>query len=269
MTPSILILTEITEEQLPRNSGRPDAQTLALACDGCFAGGGTATAASPFSVIKQVEDGRRAALTIERFLQKVSLTAQRDMEGSRTTRMYTVTTGIPSTAQILPADPAAGYTSDSARQEAGRCIQCECLECVKQCVYLQEFKEYPKTLIRKIYNNQAIVQGTRAANKLINSCSLCMQCTTICPHDFPVADVCRTSRQGMVQDNHMPPSAHEFALEDMRFSLSEFCILSRHQPETSASRFLFIPVVSLPDQPRRLLKTVIGFSVSKWSAALV
>jgi hypothetical protein len=45
----------------------------------------------------------------------------------------------------------------------------------------------------------------------------------------------------MVDNNHMPPSAHDFALEDMRFSLSEFCTLSRHQPGTSASRFLFYP----------------------------
>ncbi len=234
-------LDEIAEDQLPSNSGRPDPQTLALAHDGCFAGGGIAADSTTFSVIKQVEDGRRAALTIERYLQKVSLTAQRDMEGARTTQMYTVTTGIAPAAQIIPAEPSTGYTGDEAIQEASRCIQCECLECVKQCVYLQEYKEYPKTLVRKIYNNQAIVQGTRSANKMINSCSLCTQCTTICPNDFPVAEVCRTSRQEMVRDKHMPLSAHEFALEDMSFSLSEFCTLNRHQPGTSASRFLFYP----------------------------
>jgi Fe-S oxidoreductase len=155
--------------------------------------------------------------------------------------MYTVTTGMPHLAQILPADPATGYTAAEARQEASRCIHCECLECVKQCVYLREYKEYPKTLIRKIYNNQAIVQGTRNANKMINSCSLCGQCTSICPHDFPVNEVCRTTRQEMVRTRHMPPSAHDFALEDMRFSLSEFCTLSHHQPGTTASRFVFYP----------------------------
>ena len=234
-------MDEIASSQLPIDSGRPDPQTLALAHSGCFAGGGITSDMTPYSVIKQVEDGRRAALTIERYLQKVSLTAQRDMEGTRTTRMYTVTAGMAPAAEIIPADPAAGYTSDEARREAVRCIQCECLECVKQCVYLREFKEYPKTLIRKIYNNQAIVQGTRAANKMINSCSLCTQCTTICPNDFPVAEVCRTSRQGMVHDQHMPPSAHEFALEDMEFSLSKFCTLSRHQPGTSTSQFVFYP----------------------------
>ena len=244
---------EIDLTALPWVAGAPDPLTLAVAKDGCFAGGGAGSGG--YSVIKQVEDGRRAALSIERCLQKVSLTAQRDKEGACPTRMHTVTQGVAPAAEVLPADAEAGHTAAEARAEASRCLQCECLECVKQCVYLREFKEYPKTLVRKIYNNQAIVQGTRNANRMINSCSLCGQCTVICPHDFPVAEVCRTTRQEMVAAGHMPPSPHEFALEDMRFSLSEHCRLSRHQPGWSSSRFLFYPGCQLagsaPEAVRR------------------
>ena len=246
---------EIDAQLLPFAVGQLDPLTLALRHAGCFAGGGIPEGASVFSVIKQVEDGRRAALTIERYLQKVSLTAQREMEGACTTRMYTVTTGMPHLAQTIPADLATGYTAAEARQEAGRCIHCECLECAKQCVYLREYKEYPKTLIRKVYNNQSIVQGTRNANKMINSCSLCGQCTTICPHDFPVADVCRTTRQEMVRDGQMPPSAHDFALEDMRFSLSSLCTLSRHQPGTASSRYVFYPGCQLAGSAPEAVKS--------------
>ena len=245
---------EIGPDLLPFATDPLDPLTLNLPHEGYFAGGGI-VAGTPFSVIKQVEDGRRAALTIERYLQKVSLTAQREMEGACTTRMYTVTTGMPHLAQIIPADPAIGYTAIEAQQEAGRCIHCECMECVKQCVYLREYKEYPKTLIRKIYNNQAIVQGTHNANRMINACSLCGQCTTICPHDFPVADVCRATRQEMVRTNHMPPSAHDFALEDMRFSLSPFCTLSRHQPGTERSRYVFYPGCQLAGSAPEAVKS--------------
>ncbi len=255
-------LDEITPDQLPKNAGQPDTITLALGIAGVFAGGGISPATSSFSVIKQVEDGRRAGLSIERFLQKVSLTANREMEGTRATRMYTSTAGIAPASEIVPADPQRDYTGDEAQREAGRCIHCECLECVKQCVYLREFKEYPKTLTRKIYNNQAIVQGTRGANKMINSCSLCSQCTMICPNDFPVAEVCRNTRRHMVETNHMPPSAHDFALEDMRFSLSEFCTLNRHQPGTSASRFVFYPGCqlsgSLPEAVKNSYRLLCG-----------
>ncbi len=225
---------------LPFAPGTPDPLTLALDRAGCFGGGGL-EAGRTFSVMHQVENGRRAALSVERSLQKVSLTAQREKEGACATRMYTVTSYFAPAAEILPADETAGYTAEEAQREAARCIRCECMECVKQCVYLQEYKEYPKTLVRKIYNNQAIVQGTRNANKMINACSLCVQCTVICPHDFPVAEVCRTTRMEMVETGHMPPSPHDFALEDMRFSLSEFCSLSRHQPGTDSSAFLFYP----------------------------
>ncbi|MEW6519171.1 MAG: pyridine nucleotide-disulfide oxidoreductase/dicluster-binding protein [Thermodesulfobacteriota bacterium] len=218
---------------------QPDPVTLAIGLDGCFAGGGST--ANGFSVMKQVEDGRRAALSIERYLQKVSLTAQREREGACPTRLFTQIAGIPPLSEVLPADPAAGYTAQEAEAEAARCIQCECMECVKQCAFLQEFNDYPKRLVRKIYNNEAIVQGTRTANKMINSCMLCGQCTVICPHDFPLNTVCRTTRANMVASATMPPSAHEFALQDMEFSLGEFAALARHQPGRDSSRLLFFP----------------------------
>jgi Fe-S oxidoreductase len=133
------------------------------------------------------------------------------------------------------------------------------LECVKQCVYLQEYKEYPKTWARKIFNSKTIVQGTRAANKMINACSLCGQCSVICPNDFPVAEICRTTRVEMVDSGHMPPSPHDFALEDMRFSLSEHCRLIRHQPGTQASAYLFYPGCQLAGSTPDIVKNTYAF----------
>lgn len=223
---------------LPFAASRPDPITLAVNDGGCFSGG--AANGPDFQVINQVADGRRAALSVERFLQKVSLTAEREREGSISTRLFTSIEGVQPQEAVLPAD-GAGYSSSEARAEASRCIRCECLECVKQCAFLQEFKEYPKTLVRRVYNNLSIVQGTRSANTMINSCSLCSQCTVICPHDFPMAALCRDARQRMVQTEHMPPSAHDFALEEMRFALSDACSLARHQPGMESSRYLFFP----------------------------
>ncbi len=243
---------------LPFAIDEPDPLTLGLDRKRCFGGGGTLPG-KQFSIIKQVEDGRRVALSIERFLQKVSLTAQREKEGACATRMHTVITGFAPAAEIFPADEAAGYTAEEAQQEAGRCIRCECLECVKQCVYFREYKEYPKTLVRKIYNNQAIVQGTRNANKMINACSLCGQCTVICPNDFPVAEVCRTTRMNMVETGHMPPSPHDFALEDMQFSTSQFCRLGRHQPGLATSRYIFYPGCQLAGSAPETVKRTYEF----------
>ncbi|PID72762.1 MAG: amine oxidase [Desulfobulbus propionicus] len=227
-----------TAQMCSFDCSHPDPVTLAVSQEGCFAGGGSSP--GNFSVIQQAEDGRRAASTIERYLQGVSLTAQRDKEGATPTRMYTVITGVSPSPEIVPS-ATGGYSEEEARLEAGRCIQCQCMECVKQCQFLQEYKEYPKTLVRKIFNNESIVQGTRQANKMINACSLCNQCTVICPNDFPVAEVCLKARENLVNTDHMPPSAHDFAIEDMRFSLSDACSLLKHQPETRSSKYLFFP----------------------------
>ncbi len=229
---------EVDMALLPGPVNPPDPVTLALNETGCFGGG--APAGADFQVIRQVEAGRRAGLSVERFLQKVSLTAEREREGSIQTRLFTNIEGVQPQEAIVPAG-GADYTSSEARAEASRCIRCECLECVKQCAFLREFKEYPKTLVRRVYNNLSIVQGTRNANTMINSCSLCGQCTVICPHDFPMPTVCQNARAEMLQSGHMPPSAHDFALEEMRFALSDACSLARHQPGRASSRYLFFP----------------------------
>ena len=229
---------ELPREQLPFPTVAPDPLTLALNDSGCFGGG--VPAGPGFMLIQQVDAGRRAALSVERFLQKASLTAQREQEGSISTRLYTSIAGVEPREAVLPANGVV-YTDSEARAEAGRCLLCECMECVKQCAFLQEFKEYPKTLVRRVYNNLSIVQGMRNANIMINSCSLCGQCTVICPHDFPMAAVCMEARQQMVQTSHMPPSAHDFALEEMRFSFSEASTLSRHRPGMATSRYVFFP----------------------------
>ncbi len=240
---------------LPFTPSTADTLTLALGHEGCFGGGGSPDDAT-FSAIYQAEQGRRAALSIERHIQHVSMTAQREKEGAYATRMYTSLADVAPLTAITPADVDAGYSSEEARQEAGRCIQCECLECVKQCVYLQEYNEYPKTWARKIFNSQTIVQGNRTANKMINACSLCGQCTVICPNDFPVAEVCRSNRVEMVDSGHMPPSPHDFAIEDMQFSLSDYCKLVRHQPGLDTSRFVFYPGCQLAGSaPESVRKT--------------
>ena len=51
--------------------------------------------------------------------------------------------GVASEPPASAADPARGYSRDEAAAEAARCLQCECLECVKACAYLEKFGAYP------------------------------------------------------------------------------------------------------------------------------
>lgn len=192
-----------------------------------------------FSPMQQVAGGRRACSSVDRFLQNASLTSTREKEGAYKTRLYTPTDGV---EEALPVQPAGEiYTEEEAQQEASRCLLCECMECVRHCEYLKNYGEYPKKYVRKVYNNQAVVTGTRMSNKLINSCSLCGQCEVICPNDFSMANVCLDARRYMIGKGHMPPSAHEFALLDMEFSRGEHFSLLKHESGKKESEYLFFP----------------------------
>ena len=213
--------------------GDPDEITLGTTRSGLFV-----SRVGETSAVLQAAQGRRAANSIERFTQGVSMVKSRELEGPFTTRLFT------SLAKVEPVPPVAvqgGYTGENARDEARRCLQCECMECVKVCGYLKHYKHYPKVYVRQIYNNESIVMGTRQANTMINSCMLCGLCETVCPEDFSMADVCLQARQGMVESGRMPQSAHEFALRDMAFADSEKCVLAHHAPGSDNSKYLFFP----------------------------
>lgn len=218
-----------------------DPVTFSTGREGIFAGGSMTSAWKGSSPIRSVSDGRRAAISIDRYLQKVSLTASRDREGHFITRLYTGTEGIVPVPAVAASDPGQGFDRHEAVREAGRCLQCQCLECVKACEYLSSYRGYPKRYIREIYNNTTILKGLHLANKMINSCSLCGLCKVVCPSDIDMGEVCKTAREGMVERGKMPPSVHEFALQDMEFSNSESSALTRREPGLAESRFLFFP----------------------------
>lgn len=216
-----------------------DPITYATDMAGVFAGGSRVNGSS--SLINSVSDGRRAAISIDRYLQNVSLTASRHNEGAFDSLLFTNTELVEAQNAVKMHDQASGYNKEEAIAEAGRCLQCECLECVKACHFLRSYRSYPKKYLREIYNNESIVMGQRHANKMINSCSACGLCEVVCPNDLNMGEVCKKSRESMVQRGKMPPSAHDFALRDMVFNNSDKFAMCRHQPGTKTSKNLFFP----------------------------
>ncbi len=217
-----------------------DPVTLSTSQEGVFAGGGLRTGREYSPVLSQ-SDGKRAAKSIDRYLQKVSLYFSREEEGPYQSRLFTSTKGVEPLPAVAPADPVRGYTREEAIQEAGRCLQCECLECVKACEYLSHYKGYPRKYLRDINHTLKMVMGARTANKMINSCSLCGLCEEICPNSLNMGEVCKHSREVMVKKGKMPPSAHDFPLRDMQFSNGEMFALARPEPGQESSKHLFFP----------------------------
>ena len=205
-----------------------------------FSGGGRRRGAA-YSPIGSLADGRFAAVSIDRLLQDVSITAVRDRQGPFVTRLFTRTTGVPKSPATQPADPTVGFTPAEAHREAQRCLSCECLECVKVCPYLEHYGSHPRRYIREIATNADLKKGDHTANRMINSCALCGLCEAVCPEKLAMGEVCLEARVEMVDRGKMPPSAHDFALRDMAFSRSDEFTLARHGPGTTSSAAVFFP----------------------------
>jgi Fe-S oxidoreductase len=247
-----------------------DALTLAHPdLPGVFCGGWPVDGpAGTARCIDEAADGRHAATSMDRHLTGVSLSAGRERQGPFETRLFTSLEGVEAVAPVaLPALPvggegvggpapgaadAPGFPDGPYRTEAARCLQCQCLECVKVCPYLEKYGEYPKKHARRIYNNLSIVKGVHQANRFINSCSLCGLCGTVCPTGFDMAPLCHEARRTLVHDGKMPPSTHEFALDDMAFSNGPHAALLRAPAGATTCAWLFLPgcqlAASAPDR---------------------
>lgn len=198
--------------------------------------------ASHESYILSAAAGKRAAGSIVRIMQGAAPSSLREKELTYESRLYTSLEGIEKELTITPMDPLSPSLEES-QAEAKRCIDCQCLECVKVCPYLKNYKSYPKKLAREMFNNFGLLQGNRQSI-IINSCAECGLCEAICPTGANLGDFCAIMRAKLVDKNYMAPSAFEFALEDMDYSskLSFF----RHEPGTDKSAYIFFPGCQLP-----------------------
>ena len=77
-------------------------------------------------------------------------------------------------------------------------------------------------------------------NKPINACSLCGQCSVLCPNGYDMAEICKLARENMVYTGKMSLAPHEFALMDMVFSNDE-AFLCRPQPGFDKCKYVFFP----------------------------
>ena len=177
---------------------------------------------------------KKAALSADRLAQNLDPSNTRGEEGAVDTKLYTNTDGVQPSFRITCVD------KESAIAEASRCIQCHCDECIKGCVYLQHYKKFPRILTREIYNNVSIIMGDHMMNKPINACSLCGQCSVLCPNGYDMAEICKLARENMVYTGKMSLAPHEFALMDMVFSNGE-AFLCRKQPGFDTCKYVFFP----------------------------
>ena len=193
------------------------------------------------SVIYSVSAGKRAALSVERYIKKASLMASREREGSFETPLKYNMDDVAPVARVEKRNRI--YSEEEAVSEAKRCLKCRCTECKKACSHMQKFNITPKSYGRQIQINESVIMGTRYANKMINSCTMCGLCEEQCPLDIGMKDLIHETRESMVMKSKMPHSAHDFALKDMEFSNSNRFFMVKYPPLQGAE-YMFLPRMS-------------------------
>lgn len=196
--------------------------------------------------------GKSLAISVDRFLKKVSMDAGREREGVFETTLHVRWDKEKRKESSAAKDGV--LSQEEAVLEAQRCLDCKCTECTDACAFMRHYKSYPKKYLREIYNNLSIAMGTRHANKMINSCALCGQCAAVCPHGLNLGETIQEARRIMVEKKKMPQSAFEFAINDMNYSNSETAFLSRCQPGKGKSDFAFFPGCQLAASSPRTVR---------------
>ncbi|MBN1838683.1 MAG: NAD(P)-binding protein [Campylobacterales bacterium] len=205
------------------------------------------------SIIFSASSGKRAAVSIDRYINKTSMLASREREGVFETRLHVKMEKISFVPTIIQR--SSSYTQAEAMEEASRCLKCQCNECFNACVHMQSFNITPDSYIRSINHNERIILGTHHANAMINACTQCGLCKVVCPVGIGMKEIIHETRQSMVERGKMPVSAHDFALKDMQFSHSDYFSLVRKQPSKEASKELFYyPMIAFSAYARGLYK---------------
>ncbi len=140
--PDLLSLKE-TEIPLPIKDGLlvADPITLETGIPGIFAGGDAVT--GPAYVIDALAAGRKAAISIDRYIRGENLFTDREGEGPRKSHFKVDIEGLskrPRQTQFIRSveerrgnfeEVEQGLSMNVSKKEAERCLGCECWECIK------------------------------------------------------------------------------------------------------------------------------------------
>lgn len=232
-----------------------DPETFETACKGVFSGCIHQNISDGDSACIDASYGKRAALSIDRYLKQVSLRANRSGEGGCGSRFAFPAYGIPHDAG---SNPDGVYTKEKASEEAARCLQCSCEECMKGCIYLTHYQKHSGDCIRMVVKNVNQIWGSHYANKFIQSCNLCGGCKTRCPVGIDMGQVNLEARREMTRRKIMPPAVFHYPLQDMEFNCEE-AFLAIPCKDAGKQGYLLFPGCQLPSSLPETTKRTIDF----------
>ena len=223
-----------------------DPITLQTNVKGIFAGGDVVT--GPKTVIDALAAGRKAAISIDRYLKGEDLALGRKNEGAQKGKLVIQVEGVvPKKRVPMPTLPISqriesfqevdlGFSEEEAVVEAQRCLSCECKVCVNNCEFLKEVCQSPKELAER-FSNGYFEENPQVAYY----CNLCNLCEKLCPNDLNIGKACLEIRRHLVKNLGTLP-AHKPLKRDQEWRYQNFTLAI---PGAIGSKSVFFPGCTL------------------------
>jgi Fe-S oxidoreductase len=129
-----------------------------------------------------------------------------------------------------------------ARDDASRCLDCECGLCVQDCEFLAKHCRSPKDLARRIRAGSIADDDL----KMIYSCNICTLCATVCPENLDTGALLIEARRTAVGQGKGPLKEHKGIVGYFNAGVSKTFSLVLPEPGRSRSKRLFFTGCALP-----------------------
>ncbi len=221
--------------------------------------------ASSFIVVEAMAEGRRASISIDRFLNEKDLKEGRILEEEKSyksklelpkeylpagwdsaekiKRNYNSTISVEERNKSF-SEVENVLTKEEAEKEANRCLQCECKLCMKECIMLNDYTDCPKTLFKEY-----LEKGYEHLDaKIAYSCNMCDQCTLKCPKEFEIKKIFGGIRSEYIKDNdgRSPMKGHRAIEVHQYLGFSKMFNTTNAAPNQKKTKYVFFPGCSLP-----------------------
>ncbi|TVQ24435.1 MAG: oxidoreductase [Spirochaetaceae bacterium] len=212
-----------------------DEVTLQIPGTSIFAAG-DATGHSVIAV-EAMAEGRKAARSVYRMFRNENMREDRDFERAYKTALETeisqnyvrtprVTSRLRRASERVGdfAEVDLGIEDAQALAEGGRCLSCECRNCVKECLMLERYTDTcPKDLFQKILNGEEIDPV------IPYSCNMCSMCTVLCPKNYRMQDVFMEMRKDLVAQTggKSPMKGHKAIYMHQKLGFSKLFNITR------------------------------------------
>ena len=150
-----------------------------------------------------------------------------------------------------------GYSEEEAKEEASRCLQCDCDKCLISCEMLKRFGKAPPKMAIEVYTDTRVNPplSTHTLARETYSCNLCGHCKSICPEEVDIGALLQFSRQSRFNEKTYPAALHDFWLREMDFAVTEGAFIAAPKGKKTC-QYAFFPGCQLgASNPEHVLKS--------------